>query len=48
LGKFAKNRGTPTTPPPPSNLVISTLFSLKSLGHSPARDFFLGVTGYAN
>jgi hypothetical protein len=35
---LGKNRGTP-----PSNLVSSTSFSLKSLGHSPARDFFLGV-----
>ena len=25
------------------NLVSSTLFSLKSLGHSPARDYFFGV-----
>ena len=37
-GKFAKNRGTP----PPHKPCFFELFSLKSLGHSPAPDFFFG------
>ena len=38
-GKFAKNRGTPPRHKP----CFCELFSLKSLGHSPAPEFFFWV-----